>query len=53
MLQIADITEYQASDIPRLVDMVKPILNKRKKLHEKYSRGASDSKLISGIAFAL
>lgn len=46
MLQIADITEYQPSDIPRLMDMVKPILNKRKKLHEKYSRGASDSKLM-------
>lgn len=46
MLQIADITEYQASDIPKLVDKIKPILNKRKQLHEKYSRGASDSKLM-------
>lgn len=46
MLQIADITEYQASDIPKLVDRIKPILNKRKRLHEKYSRGASDSKLM-------
>ena len=46
MLQIADITEYQASDIPKLVDKIKPILNKRKRLHEKYSRGASDSRLM-------
>ena len=46
MLQIADITEYQASDIPKLVEKIKPILNKRKKLHEKYSRGANDSTLM-------
>ena len=49
MLQIADITEYQASDIPKLVDKIKPILSKRKKLHEKYSRGASDSKLMYSL----
>ena len=46
MLQIADITEYSASDIPKLVDKIKPILEKRRKLHDKYSRGASDSKLM-------
>ena len=46
MLQIADITEYQASDIPKLVEKIKPILNKRKQLHEKYSRGANDSTLM-------
>ena len=46
MLQIADITEYQASDIPKLVDRIKPILEKRKKLHERYSRGATDKKLM-------
>ena len=46
MLQIADITEYQTSDIPNLIAKVKPILNKRKRLHDKYSRGATDSKLM-------
>ncbi len=46
MLQIADITEYSESDIPKLVARIKPILNKRVALHEKYSRGASDSKLM-------
>lgn len=46
MLQIADITEYSASDIPKLVDKIRPILDKRRKLHDKYSRGASDSKLM-------
>ena len=46
MLQIADITEYQASDIPKLIERITPILNKRAKLHEKYSRGATDKKLM-------
>ena len=46
MLQIADITEYTSADIPRLLEKIQPILNKRKKLHEKYSRGATDTKLM-------
>lgn len=46
MLQIADIEEYGVNDIPKLVEKVRPILDKRKKLHEKYSRGATDTKLM-------
>ena len=46
MLQIADITEYSASDIPKLINKVTPILEKRKRLHEKYSRGATDKILM-------
>lgn len=46
MLQIADITEYTEADIPRLVEKVKPILDKRRKLHEKYTREATDSRVM-------
>ena len=46
MLQIADITEYQAKDIPKLVARIQPILDKRKKLHERYSRKANDHTLL-------
>ncbi len=33
MIQIADITEYTEADIPRLVEKIKPVLEKRRKLH--------------------
>lgn len=46
MLQIADITEYTEADIPRLVEKVKPILEKRRKLHDKYTREATDSRVM-------
>ena len=46
MLQIADITEYNEADIPRLVEKVKPILEKRRRLHEKYTREATDSRVM-------
>lgn len=46
MIQIADITEYSEKDIPRLLERIRPILNKRSELHKKYSREASDSKLM-------
>lgn len=46
MLQIANLEEYTASDIPRLLEEVRPILNKRIELHRKYSRGATDSKVM-------
>ena len=46
MLQIANITEYGAADIPKLVEKIQPILEKRKRLHEKYSRGATDKQLL-------
>lgn len=46
MLQIADITEYDVADIPKLIQRVQPILDKRKKLHDKYTREATDSKVM-------
>ena len=46
MLQIGDIEEIKAEDIPKLLDKVKPILDKRVKLHKKYSREASPSKVM-------
>ena len=46
MIQIADITEYTEADIPRLVEKIKPVLEKRRKLHEKYTREATDSKVM-------
>lgn len=46
MLQIADLTEYQANDIPKLLDLIEPILKKRKDLHEKYTRQATSSRLM-------
>ena len=46
MLQIANLEEYTATDIPKLLDKVKPILNKRAELHEKYSREASDEEVM-------
>ena len=46
MLQIADITEYSEADIPKLVAKIKPILEKRQKLHDKYSRQATDSRVM-------
>lgn len=46
MLQIADLVEYTEQDIPKLLERIRPILSKRKQLHEKYSRGASDCKVM-------
>ena len=46
MLQIADLDEYQAKDIPQLLKSIRPILEKRKDLHEKYTRQATSSKLM-------
>ena len=46
MLQIANLEEYQANDIPKLLELIEPILNKRKSLHEKYTRQATSSKLM-------
>ena len=46
MLQIADLTEYKAKDIPRLLDLIEPILRKRVNLHEKYTRQSTSSRLM-------
>ena len=46
MLQIANIEEYSVEDIPNLLAKIQPILKKRQDLHEKYSRGASATKVL-------
>ena len=46
MLQIANLEEYKKEDIPKLLDLVNPILTKRKNLHEKYTRKATSSQLM-------
>lgn len=46
MLQIANLEEITEKDIPSLLEKVEPILIKRRKLHEKYSRGANDKKVM-------
>lgn len=46
MLQITNLEELHAEDIPKLLDLVEPILKKRKSLHEKYTRKASSSQLM-------
>ena len=46
MLQIANLEELQANDIPKLLEKVRPILKKRKVLHEKYTRKADASTIM-------
>lgn len=46
MLQLADLSELTSSDIPKLLEKVRPILKKRKELHERYSRKANASTLM-------
>lgn len=46
MLQIANLNELTAQDIPKLLEKIRPILKKRKELHEKYSRKANASTLM-------
>lgn len=46
MLQIANLNELKASDIPKLLEKVRPILKKRQLLHEKYSRKANASTIM-------
>ena len=46
MLQIANLDEYRAEDIPELLDTIQPVLAKRKKLHDKYSRSGSQQRVM-------
>lgn len=46
MLQIANLEEYSVENIPELLELITPILTKRKSLHEKYTRQATSSKLM-------
>lgn len=46
MLQIANLSELKSSDIPKLLEKVRPILKKRRELHEKYTRKADASTVM-------
>ena len=46
MLQIANLEELQANDIPKLLEKVRPILKKRKDLHDRYTRNADASTVM-------
>lgn len=46
MLQIANIEEFGENEIISLLQKIEPILKKRRDLHEKYSRGATASKVL-------
>lgn len=46
MLQIANLKDYSEVNIGTLLDLVNPILNKRKELHDKYSRYGSPVKVM-------
>ena len=46
MLQIANLDELSSSDISDLLAKVEPILQKRKELHQKYTRDATQSNVM-------
>ena len=46
MLQIANLSEYNEENIKDLFNRVKPILDKRKALHDLYTRKANESTLM-------
>lgn len=46
MLQIANLEEYDETNIDSLYNLIQPILTKRQVLHDKYSRGADMSTLM-------
>lgn len=46
MIQVADIRELTKEDIQSLLDITQGVLKKRVELHQKYSRGANQSKVM-------
>lgn len=46
MLQIASLEEYTVEQIPDLLSVIQPILNKRLRLHKLYSRNGSQTKVM-------
>lgn len=46
MLQIANLQDFNESNIKQILDMVNPILQKRMELHKKYSRGANETNVM-------
>ena len=46
MIQLASISELKKEDIPNLVNLITPELNKKKKLYQRYARKANDINII-------
>lgn len=46
MLKITNIEEITKEDIPALINRIEPILDKRRRLHDRYSRYANDKTLL-------
>ena len=46
MLQIANLQDFNESNIKQILDVVNPILQKRMELHKKYSRGANEANVM-------
>lgn len=49
MIQIQNLTELTKENIPNLLNMVNPVLLKRKKLKERFSRNSSASRLFYSL----
>lgn len=48
MIQLANIETLTAKDMPKLVDLIQPELQKRKQLYQRYKRKIKNSDLIYG-----
>ena len=46
MIQLSNIEELTANDIPKLLEKITPVLKKRQQLHDKYSRKADSTKVM-------
>lgn len=46
MIQLNSISELKKEDIPKLVELIRPELDKRKKLYQRYKRKAKDFEVI-------
>ncbi len=46
MLQIANLEDYNEANVSQLINLVAPILTKRRELHDKYSRYANEAKVM-------
>lgn len=46
MIQISNLETLEATDVPKLLKLIKPVLKKREKLHKKYTRDASASTVM-------
>lgn len=48
MIQLSSISELKKEDIPKLVELIKPELNRKAELYKRYRRKSNDSQIIKG-----